>query len=93
MNLADLEGLWWIMFTLKTYQQNALDALRDYFRLVNRTQDADTAFYQMTRDLYERGVNYNPIPQLRALPYVCLRIPTGGGKTLMACHAITIAAR
>ena len=25
------------------------------------------------------------------LPYVCLRVPTGGGKTLLACHAVGIA--
>ncbi len=31
--------------------------------------------------------------QLPGLPYVCLRIPTGGGKTLMACHAVGIAAK
>lgn len=80
------------MLTLKNYQQRALSALTDYFELVSRTNDADTAFYQLTRELYERGQTYNPIPQLRALPYVCLRIPTGGGKTLLACHSIRIAA-
>ncbi len=25
------------------------------------------------------------------IPYVCLRLPTGGGKTLLACHTIAIA--
>ena len=25
------------------------------------------------------------------MPYVCLRVPTGGGKTLLACHAIGLA--
>ena len=27
------------------------------------------------------------------MPYVCLRIPTGGGKTLVACHSIAIASK
>src|SRR5947209_583980 len=26
------------------------------------------------------------------MPYVCLRVPTGGGKTLMASHAVGLAA-
>ena len=25
------------------------------------------------------------------MPYVCLRVPTGGGKTLLACHAAGLA--
>src|ERR1700693_6304336 len=31
--------------------------------------------------------------ELRNIPYVCIRVPTGGGKTLMAAHAVPIAAR
>ena len=27
------------------------------------------------------------------MPYVCLRVPTGGGKTVMAAHAVGIAAQ
>src|SRR3989338_1983580 len=27
------------------------------------------------------------------MPYLCLRVPTGGGKTLLACHAAGIAMR
>lgn len=75
------------MLSLKSYQKNALDVLREYFQAVNQTRDADTAFYKLTH------VPYRPVAQLPALPYVCLRIPTGGGKTLMACHAVVIAAQ
>src|SRR3546814_9381396 len=28
----------------------------------------------------------------RAAPYCCIRLPTGGGKTLLAAHAVRIAA-
>lgn len=31
--------------------------------------------------------------EMGAVPYVCVRIPTGGGKTLLGAHAIEIAAR
>ncbi len=74
------------MLTLKHYQQTALNALRDYLALA-RTEGAKRAFIELT----ERP--YHSVPQLPGLPYVCLRIPTGGGKTLMACHAVSIAAR
>jgi type III restriction enzyme len=36
---------------------------------------------------------YREVPPLPGLPYVCLRVPTGGGKTLMACHALGNVAR
>ena len=32
------------------------------------------------------------VPGLPGLPYVCLRIPTGGGKTILAAHSISAAA-
>ncbi|MCP4213717.1 MAG: DEAD/DEAH box helicase family protein, partial [bacterium] len=35
----------------------------------------------------------NPVEELPGLPYVCLRIPTGGGKTLVACQSIGTAAK
>jgi type III restriction enzyme len=73
------------MLELRDYQQRSLDVLAEYLRLA-ATLNADTAFYQVTKRPY-RGV-----PQLPDLPYVCLRVPTGGGKTLMACHALGIAA-
>jgi type III restriction enzyme len=74
------------MLTLKHYQQTALDMLREYLALA-RTSDAKKAFIYLT----ERP--YHSVPQLPGLPYVCVRIPTGGGKTLMACHAVSLAAR
>ncbi|MCH7686286.1 MAG: DEAD/DEAH box helicase family protein, partial [Planctomycetes bacterium] len=62
------------------------NALEDYFHRVT-TLGANTAFYNVTRRSYQE------IDQLPALPYVCLRVPTGGGKTLMACHSLGIACR
>jgi type III restriction enzyme len=80
------------MLTLKEYQQRALDTLQTYFRLSQQLGDADTAFYRLTRETYGRGVPYQPVNGLPGLPYVCLRIPTGGGKTLVASHSIGITA-
>ncbi len=74
------------MLELKQYQQRSLDALAEYFGLCG-TLGAKNAFISLT----ERP--YHSVPHLAEVPYVCLRVPTGGGKTFMACHALGIAAR
>jgi len=72
------------MLELKDYQRRSLDALESYLRATVQ-HGAKTAFVLQT----ERP--YRAVPHLPELPYICLRIPTGGGKTLMACHALGIA--
>lgn len=82
------------MLRLKDYQEKALESLRIYLRECDRTQDADSAFYQTTRRLWEQGIPYRSIKEpseLADIPYVCLRLPTGGGKTLLACHSVAVA--
>lgn len=70
---------------LKAYQERALDALENY--LADAASDnPDVAFYRATRRPYV------PVPSLPDLPYVCVRVPTGGGKTLMAAHTVGRAA-
>lgn len=78
------------MLALKEYQQRALDVLREYCRLAVQLGDADTAFYQLSGRIYGTRMRYNNVAELPGLPYVCLRVPTGGGKTLLACHAVPI---
>jgi type III restriction enzyme len=80
------------MLQLKEYQQRTLDTLQAYFRECQQRNDADLAFYQITRQTFGQGLPYRGVKELPGLPYVCLRIPTGGGKTLVACHAVAIAA-
>lgn len=70
-------------FKLKAYQENSLDQLKLYLRAA-KTLGANVAFYAHTKR------PYNPVQQLPGLPYVCLRIPTGGGKTVLAAHSIGI---
>jgi len=74
------------MLELRNYQILSLEALEEFLR---RTVDigAKMAFMNIT----ERP--YHSVSKLPELPYVCLRVPTGGGKTLMACHALGIAAK
>lgn len=80
------------MFSLKEYQTRTLEALKLYFQECQRIGKASTAFYEVTEQVYGTGIPYRDVKELPGLPYVCLRIPTGGGKTLVACHAITLAA-
>ncbi|MGA7383712.1 MAG: DEAD/DEAH box helicase family protein [Methylocella sp.] len=72
-------------FALKLYQRQSLDALRNYLAEAAEPGDASTAFYNYTHR------SYRDSPALPGLPYVCLRVPTGGGKTILAAHSIGIA--
>lgn len=71
---------------LKRYQEQALDALAAYLRRAGEV-GAKAAFREATE------APYSDAPGLPGLPYVCLRVPTGGGKTVMAAYAVGIAAR
>jgi len=71
--------------TLKSYQQAALDALRAFARSA-QLKGAALAFAEAA------GRPYNAEP-FGAVPCICLRIPTGGGKTLMAAHAVNVLAQ
>jgi type III restriction enzyme len=81
------------MFTLKDYQQWALEALREYFQECSRTGDANVSFYSVTGKTLGFNSPYRQVEELPGLPYVCVRIPTGGGKTVVACHSIGVAAQ
>ena len=74
------------VFRLKGYQTQALAALRGFLEKTVQLRDADTAFYAITKRAFVQP------PNLPGLPYVCLRVPTGGGKTILAAHSIAVAA-
>lgn len=75
----------------KLYQQSVLDSVEAYFRNIRELGDADTAFYQTTRQLWGEGVRYQPIDGFDAqMPYFCLRVPTGGGKTWLAAKSVAL---
>lgn len=74
---------------LKNYQQRSLDVLARYFKACVTYGDCDLAFYYLSRELFGQGLTYHKVDELPGLPYICLRVPTGGGKTYMACHAVS----
>jgi type III restriction enzyme len=69
---------------LKNYQRDALESLAGFLRTA-RMRGAKAAFE-------ESGYGYRSEP-FGKVPCVCLRIPTGGGKTLLAAHAIPCMAK
>ena len=70
---------------LKSYQSAALSVLADF--LHGATQVGAAGAFQQ-----QAGIPYQTEP-FGEIPCVCLRIPTGGGKTLLASHAIVHMAR
>lgn len=80
---------------LKDFQNRALDTLAAYLERARLSGDPEQAFIQTLR---QREPDRNPppyrtIPNLRGVPNVCLRLPTGGGKTLLAAHTVAVAGR
>lgn len=83
------------MITLKDYQERVLESLGDFFRLTAQTKKPEVAFREVTRRFGE-AAPYFPVSAAGLgpdMPYVCLRVPTGGGKTLLACYAAGLAQR
>ena len=77
---------------LKKYQLRALDAL-DTFLSEAVTKPHGVA-YNIACKVGDPGFYasiYEPLGHLSNVPYCCLRLPTGGGKTLLGAHAIGIA--
>ncbi|HNX95638.1 MAG TPA: DEAD/DEAH box helicase family protein [Holophaga sp.] len=73
---------------LKDFQQECLHTLESFLKAA-RQEGAAAAFeaepgrgaYVVPKDWQDIAPNLTP-------PYVCLRVPTGGGKTLLASHAV-----
>lgn len=78
------------MLTLKTYQQSALTALTDFLTAA-RSQPVGDAYGAALAAQSRVEETYQPL--FGDVPCVCLRVPTGGGKTIMAAHAVALAGK
>jgi type III restriction enzyme len=79
---------------LKEFQIESLDALQQYAKAVR--DGKLTGSRAPERDAFEEvtaGRAYYQTPKFAGVPYVCLRLPTGGGKTLLAAHAVGVIGR
>jgi type III restriction enzyme len=79
-------------FQPKVYQQQVLESVEAYFRACHELPSASVAFNAVTERLWGRGLSYNPLSGFPAdMPYFCLRLPTGGGKTWLAARCVALA--
>ncbi|MFH1694548.1 MAG: DEAD/DEAH box helicase family protein [Patescibacteria group bacterium] len=65
---------------LKKYQENAIATIENFLNEVQRFGPKH-AFISTTGEKYEDSV-------FGDVPFVCVKIPTGGGKTLIASHVL-----
>ena len=79
-------------FQLKNFQKAALDMLRKYLEAVRLSNDPRREFMEIARTATGHTPNYHAVAGLEDVPYVCLRLPTGGGKTILGAYAIRVAA-
>lgn len=76
-------------FAPKTYQSQVLESVEAYFQACHELPSPSIAFAATTERLWGRGLAYNPLPGFPAdMPYFCLRVPTGGGKTWLAAKSV-----
>ena len=80
---------------LKGYQIETLETLRRFLEEA-RVAGPKAAYEAITKEP-ERAArlggyagSYEPLAELPGVPYVCLRLPTGGGKTILGAHAVSV---
>lgn len=78
-------------FVPKVYQQQVLDSVECYFKACHELASPSTAFFATTERLWGKGNPYNPLSGFPSdMPYFCLRVPTGGGKTWLAAKSVAL---
>ena len=81
---------------LKRYQADTLAVLRRFLEEA-RVAGPAAAYEEIARQPEQAARlasylgAYRPLAGLPDVPYACLRLPTGGGKTILASHAVAVA--
>ena len=72
------------MLQLKNYQKEVIDAINKYLSTMKEFSHskAKRSFMDIT------DKPYHHIEGLEEVPYICIKVPTAGGKTLIATHAV-----
>ncbi|MDP3758782.1 MAG: DEAD/DEAH box helicase family protein, partial [Candidatus Daviesbacteria bacterium] len=65
---------------LKRYQKTTLETLEQFLKELHKA-GLRYAFMGITEKPYRADA-------FGEVPFVCIKIPTGGGKTLVGCHAV-----
>jgi len=76
---------------LKNYQKSVMHNLSSYMDCVNNTANLFAAWEEYWRR-QDVGVGFGGVPTynnaIKGVPHVCMKVPTGGGKTFMACSSV-----
>lgn len=76
---------------LKTYQKQVMRDLSAYMNAVNSNKTLSSAWfaYWNNKDI---AVGVGGVPRynnaIDGVPHICMKVPTGGGKTFMACASV-----
>lgn len=80
---------------LKPYQQQVINDLASFLEYVQETKDVKNAFYDFwakhprTPLAPFSGTAIEPYKNnVPRVPHICIKVPTAGGKTFIACNAI-----
>ncbi len=75
---------------LNKYQKRAMRNLSDYLDCLNQ-YDISTAWTEYWK-LQDIAVGFGGVPaykdEIKGVPHICFKVPTGGGKTFMACSSL-----
>lgn len=76
---------------LNSYQKKVISQLNMYLELLNEKNNLEEAYITYWNNLDvpvgEKGL-YPYINNIPKVPHVCFKVPTGGGKTFIACSSI-----
>ena len=76
---------------LNSYQREVMGNLTAYLSALNETGDLNKAWQKYWSD-QDVAVGFGGVPayrnSIKGVPHVCTKVPTGGGKTFMACAAV-----
>ena len=75
---------------LKNYQRQTLETLAKF--LTEAKLIGNAAAFEKNRNAPSYSPEYFTLSKLEDAPYICLRLPTGGGKTLLGAYSIRLAA-
>ena len=81
---------------LKQYQRETLEAIKGYFDRLDFLTPEAAYRAEIERSLERRlrvGAGAQYVPLTDTLPVVSIKVPTGGGKTIIAAHAVKVIAQ
>jgi superfamily II DNA or RNA helicase len=70
------------MVELKKYQQKSIGKLKDYLKELEIFNGNPKRAFISSTDTEDKYNDYFDVPN------ICIKIPTGGGKTLVGCHSV-----